>query len=55
MMVSFIARSAIVVLAGLCGDHFGLQTTYYVSAALGLMALPLVFLLPASDRRGGDR
>ena len=49
MMVSFIARSAVIVLVGFCGDLVGLKTTYYISAFLGVLGLPFLFALPGKD------
>jgi len=46
MMASFMARSAIVVGVGYMADVVGLKTTYYISAAIGLAGIPLIFLLP---------
>lgn len=46
MMVSFIARSAVVVLVGFCADLVGLKTTYYIAACLGLLGIPFIFMLP---------
>jgi len=46
MMVSFMARSATVVLIGWLGDVIGLQATYTVAAAVGILAVPLVLKLP---------
>ncbi len=46
MMSSFLARSAIVVVVGWIGDMAGLKTTYIVSAALGLIAIPFILKLP---------
>jgi FSR family fosmidomycin resistance protein-like MFS transporter len=46
MMISFIARSAVVVLVGFVADHIGLRTTYLISALLGLLAIPVVLRLP---------
>jgi FSR family fosmidomycin resistance protein-like MFS transporter len=46
MMVSFLARSAIVVLVGFVADHIGLQATYFFSAAMGLAGIPFIFMLP---------
>ncbi len=50
MMISFMARSAIVVGVGWLGDLMGLRNTYLVAAALGLLGLPFVWLLPRSRR-----
>ncbi len=46
MMISFLARSAVVVLVGAIADFIGLGNTYYLSAGLGLLALPFIFSLP---------
>jgi FSR family fosmidomycin resistance protein-like MFS transporter len=46
MMISFIARSAIVVVVGFIGDLIGLRATYFVSALLGMMAIPFILRLP---------
>jgi FSR family fosmidomycin resistance protein-like MFS transporter len=45
-MISFIARSAVVVVVGFVGDQIGLKSTYFVSAFLGLAAVPFVLKLP---------
>lgn len=49
MMISFIARSAIVVGVGWCADRIGLRTTFFLAAAIGLLGLPVVFKLPACN------
>ena len=46
MMISFIARSAIVVLVGFLGDLLGLRNTYFISSFLGVLGIPLIFMLP---------
>ena len=46
IMISFIARSAVVVVVGFVGDQIGLKSTYFVSAFLGLAAVPFVLKLP---------
>jgi FSR family fosmidomycin resistance protein-like MFS transporter len=46
MMFSFLARSAVVVLVGMIADHIGLQTTYVIAAAAGLLGIPFVLMLP---------
>jgi FSR family fosmidomycin resistance protein-like MFS transporter len=48
MMASFMARSAIVVVVGFIGDLIGLRATYFVSAIMGLAAIPFVLMLPRS-------
>ena len=54
MMMSFLFRSGVSVLVGWVADGVGLQSTYYISAAVGVTAVPFVFLLPASIKRPGD-
>ena len=46
MMASFMARSAIVVLVGFIADHIGLRATYFLSAGMGLLGVPFIFMLP---------
>lgn len=46
MMISFVARSAVVVVVGFVADQIGLRTMYFVSALLGLAAIPFVLRLP---------
>lgn len=50
MMVSFIARSAVVVLVGLVADLVGLETTYVICGAIGLLGIPLVVTLKTAER-----
>ena len=45
MMMSFVARSAVVVIVGWWGDLYGLRETYYISAVAGLVGIPFIFLL----------
>jgi FSR family fosmidomycin resistance protein-like MFS transporter len=46
MMISFIARSAVVVVIGFIADRIGLQATYLISAAMGMIGIPFIFRLP---------
>ncbi len=46
MMISFIARSAVVVVVGFIADRLGLNVTYLISAAMGLVGIPFVLMLP---------
>ena len=46
MMISFISRSAVVVVVGFIADRIGLQAAYLISAAMGLIGIPFIFLLP---------
>jgi FSR family fosmidomycin resistance protein-like MFS transporter len=46
MMISFIARSAVVVVVGFIADRIGLNSTYLICAAVGLISIPFVLMLP---------
>jgi FSR family fosmidomycin resistance protein-like MFS transporter len=46
MMISFLARSAVVVVVGFIADRIGLNATYLISAAMGLIGIPFVLRLP---------
>jgi FSR family fosmidomycin resistance protein-like MFS transporter len=46
MMISFLARSAVVVVVGFTADHIGLEKTYILSAMLGLFGIPAILMLP---------
>ncbi|MCK5515254.1 MAG: MFS transporter [Desulfobulbaceae bacterium] len=46
MMISFLARSAIVVLIGFVADQLGLEQTYLLCAVIGFLGIPFVFKLP---------
>jgi FSR family fosmidomycin resistance protein-like MFS transporter len=49
MMVSFLARSATVVVVGWIGDRIGLSATYEVCSVLGILSVPLLFFLPRRE------
>ncbi len=44
-MISFIARSGIVILVGVMGDHIGLRSTYTICSVMGLFGIPFIFLI----------
>jgi FSR family fosmidomycin resistance protein-like MFS transporter len=46
MALSFVLRSGVVVVLGAMGDLFGLRTAFAASAAITLLGLPLIILLP---------
>ncbi len=50
MLISFMSRSAVVVIVGFAGDQIGLRMTYFLSAFVGLGALPFIMLLPPAAR-----
>ena len=45
MMISFLARSAVVVLVGFVADLFGLKETYLLCGIIGLVAIPFILAL----------
>lgn len=49
MMISFAARSLIILAVGAMGDQLGLRTAYLWCAAFATLGLPFVFLLPRSS------
>ncbi len=49
MMMSFIARSSVVVIVGFMGDLIGLEATYVCSALLGLLGIPFILMLPCKQ------
>ncbi|MFW2365337.1 MAG: MFS transporter [Desulforhopalus sp.] len=51
MMISFLARSATVVVIGFVADHLGLETTYILSALCGLLAIPAILKIPQKNSR----
>lgn len=51
MMVSFLARSSIVVFVGILGDVIGLEATYIFSSLLGLLGIPFIMMLPADEEK----
>jgi len=51
MLISFTARAAVVVIVGFIGDLVGLRMTYFLSALLGLTALPFIFMLPGAAKK----
>jgi len=46
MALSFVLRSGVVVVMGAMGDLFGLHLAFAASAAITLLGLPLILLLP---------
>jgi FSR family fosmidomycin resistance protein-like MFS transporter len=42
MMISFLARSAVVVLVGFVADQIGLEKTYTLCATVGFLSIPFV-------------
>ncbi len=52
MMISFLARSAVVVLIGFIADQIGLKSTYIFCALIGFMGIPFVLKLPKKNTEG---
>ena len=49
MMISFLARSAVVVVVGMTADLIGLKMAYVIFALVGFIGLPFAFRLPADN------
>ncbi len=45
MMISFLARSAVVVVVGFTADIIGLEQTFFFCGAIGLAGIPMVFAI----------
>ena len=52
MMISFLARSAVIVVVGVSGDMIGLKTTFVLFSLIGFVGLPFVRRLPADHHEG---
>lgn len=48
MMISFLARSAVVVLVGVVADQIGLEKTYILCATVGFLGIPFVLKIGKS-------
>lgn len=46
MMISFLARSAVVVIIGFVADQIGLEKTYVFCATVGFLGIPFILKLP---------
>ena len=55
MMISFLARSAVVVIIGLSGDLIGLKMTFIIFALIGFGGLPFVFRLASDNASSRQR
>jgi len=51
MALSFLIRSGAVLVLGLLGDHFGMRLAFVFSAAIPLLGLPFLLLLPKGRQR----
>ncbi len=49
MMISFLARSAVVVLVGFIADQIGLEKTYLLCAMVGFLSIPFVLKIKRAD------
>jgi FSR family fosmidomycin resistance protein-like MFS transporter len=54
MMVSFAARALIVLAVGMMGDAIGLRAAYVWCAALAMLGLPFVLMLPSGKHGSGN-
>lgn len=55
MALSFVLRSGVIVVIGLIGDALSLRWTFAVSAAMGVVGLPLVSWLPGASLGSKER
>lgn len=51
MSMSFLIRSIVILLVGIIGDNFGIESIYLVSGILSLISLPIILTLPGSTNR----
>lgn len=49
LAISFVIRSVAMVLVGAGGDRFGLDLTFFMSAMISLLAVPMIYFLPRRD------
>lgn len=54
MMVSFLARSAVVVVVGAIGDQIGLEKTYILSALIGFLGIPVILKIPRDVKKSSS-
>lgn len=54
MMISFLARSAVVVLVGFVADIVGLETTFVICGMIGLAGIPFVYTIKPDANGGQD-
>jgi MFS transporter, FSR family, fosmidomycin resistance protein len=50
-MISFLARSAVVVLVGFVADQIGLEKTYTPCAVVGFLGIPFVLKIKKAPRK----
>lgn len=50
LSITFLARPVAAFILGLIGDSFGLQSAYFISAVISLVAIPAIFFLPKVDQ-----
>jgi FSR family fosmidomycin resistance protein-like MFS transporter len=50
LSITFLARPVAAYILGFIGDSFGLQSAYFLSAIISLIAIPAIFFLPNVER-----
>lgn len=50
MAIAFLMQSLAIMVTGMLGDRFGLNTAFLVGALVSLLAIPLIFLLPGEKQ-----
>lgn len=54
MAIGFVGRSIIIIIVGAMADRWGLRATFQLSALLGIIGLPFVWLLPTPPDQQTD-
>jgi hypothetical protein len=50
MTMSFVFSAFSLLIIGVLGDYLGLKNTYFVTASLGLLAIPFIVRLPKEEK-----
>ncbi len=54
MMISFMARSAVVVVVGFVADQIGLEKTYILCAVVGFLGIPFILKIPEKAKKSNS-
>jgi len=49
LLIHLLSNGLMLIIIGVIGDNFGLQTAYYIGAAASLLAIPALALLPSTS------
>ncbi len=50
LTITFLSRPVAAYSLGLIGDNFGLRSAYFVSVVISLISIPMIFLLPKTEK-----